>query len=471
MPPAPTPGGIDLTTATPQQLQAYANAQASAETKASESPLVTEQQQTAAQYAAQGKAIQGFATALAQLLGGIGPADQQAYQGAADSQAAFGKGFSSQLQGVVNQSQDQNNQFLSSMGAPSGALKTAPDVGDISYALGGYIPASTFGREGAAWTAAANQLPASAAAQGMQDFAGNTYAGNQASQKIVDQIATIAAKQPTIAQSALSSLESNQAKQQTVEITARKNAVDEITKYGVDPQTGQLTPQASAQLEQLTGAPAGTFTGMDAATAATIADHAQSVAVQQASLAERTRHDQVTESTAQDKVNLSYITAAQKAKNGGAKLPTADEIWREIGAWQQGKAVTERVKDKNPDSNGNPVYRTVTKYQGKVGYQQAYNRLKTSLTLGGMNPKDADANARAYLDTSYPKGQNGRGWLTNEERAALTKAGVQNFVGKYQGHPYIATTQAAALQKAGLLPPGEKGLINGKQVYYIAPGY
>lgn len=149
-----------------------------------------------------------------------------------------------------------------------------------------------------------------------------------------------------------------------------------------------------------------------------------------------------------------------------AKVPTASQISGFVDKWKSGKtqSVTTVATDKDGntvyDANGAPKTITETKTSVKpLNYQQAYRRLRTM----GL----ADQKARSYLNTAYKRGEQGRGWLTNEQRAALQKAGRQTYVGYFQGHAFIGMAQAAALKKANKLPPGE--LVNGR--YFIAPGY
>jgi hypothetical protein len=149
-----------------------------------------------------------------------------------------------------------------------------------------------------------------------------------------------------------------------------------------------------------------------------------------------------------------------------AKVPTAGQINGFIEKWKAGKTqpVTTVAKDAQGntvyDSNGAPKTITETKTSNPpLSYGQAYRRLRA------MNL--SDAKAREYLNTAYQRGEQGRAWLTNEQRGTLQKAGRQTYVGHYQGHAFIGLGQAAALKKANKLPPGE--LVNGR--YFIAPGY
>lgn len=157
------------------------------------------------------------------------------------------------------------------------------------------------------------------------------------------------------------------------------------------------------------------------------------------------------------------IDAAGKTQ---AKVPTASQISGFVDKWKSGK--TQSVTSVAKDADGNPVYdangapKTISETKTSVPplkYGQAYRRLRTM----GLT----DVKARSYLNTAYQKGEQGRGWLTNDQRSTLQKAGRQSYVGFFQGHAFIALPQAAALKKANKLPPGE--LVNGR--YFIAPGF
>lgn len=345
---------LNVAQASLAQLQQYANAQAAANAKASEAPIVSEEQAQQASDAAHGKAIQGFATALASLLQNAAPAIQNAYTGAANSQATYGKGFSTALQNIVNQSQGQTNSFLSQMGAPASATPPAPNVGDVTYGLGGYIPASTLGREGAAWTAAANMLPANAANQGQQDLQANNYADQDAVAKLQDQVATIAGKVPGQAQTALTGLEGLQTKQQANDLTQEKitqaaqKEADANTKTTigyllkqttVDPKTGMVTMSAAvkSQLGKLLGVPPSSITGVDASTMAGIVQNQINNGFKQQTLAQGDKRIAI----AQQNAN----TSATRANNAVAPKYSAS-VSRSLGyrSDQYGNALGGKVK-------------------------------------------------------------------------------------------------------------------------------
>src|SRR6185312_2680743 len=97
-----------------------------------------------------------------------------------------------------------------------------------------------------------------------------------------------------------------------------------------------------------------------------------------------------------------------------------------------------------------------------TNYQTAYNRLRQ----GSMS----DQAARTLLDSYFPKGTAGRGWLTNEQQNVLKKYVSKNQmdVGAGQttiqqakpyvsgGFAYLSPAQARNLQANGQLPAGKE---------------
>lgn len=121
----------------------------------------------------QAQATQGFGTALANIYGDIAPTVQHAYDNAANQTASYANGFSSGLQALANQGGDDAAARLAAQGAPQQQIQNVQGVAngasDALYGAGGYIPASSLQREGAAWTAAAAQAPTWAGTMAQQD--------------------------------------------------------------------------------------------------------------------------------------------------------------------------------------------------------------------------------------------------------------------------------------------------------------
>jgi hypothetical protein len=137
----------------------------------------------------------------------------------------------------------------------------------------------------------------------------------------------------------------------------------------------------------------------------------------------------------------------------GGKLPTAAQTATQVQSWKEGKPTTVRkpVVDAagKPVTNtaGVPQYVSTTAVTGKLSYIQAYKRL--------IAEGHSDKAARKYLDSAYQRGDQGRAWLSNEEQAALDRAGVSRKPAIVNGHPVLGPGQVAALKKAKKLPPGQ----------------
>ena len=215
------------------------------------------------------------------MLKGQGPATDAAYRGAtADTQALAG-GFSDTLRQGAQDSAAQTNAILQANGAPQGQMLN-PAVGaggaDVAYGLGGFIPGAALAREGAAATAAANQLPGTVIGQGQrdaaealrqgianrQDLRDNSLAepsgladnllttqqqlGGQSAQQQAQlraDLATIAAGKPGLVQSALSNIQQAQVQQAGLAQNAALLPLVLSGKFqgypGTDPITGLPT--------------------------------------------------------------------------------------------------------------------------------------------------------------------------------------------------------------------------------------
>lgn len=111
------------------------------------------------------------ASGLSDVLGGIAPQIQGDYKAAADSAFEYGRQLGLQYASGSNQDAGGLNEFLAKQGSP-GSVKAAGDAGGTVLAgLGGLIPAAGLQREGAAFTAAARNLPATALGRGQEQSA------------------------------------------------------------------------------------------------------------------------------------------------------------------------------------------------------------------------------------------------------------------------------------------------------------
>src|SRR5690242_17564159 len=137
----------------------------------------------------------GFAKAAASIMQSAAPAVGDLYSHAADSTAGYARGLGDVAQQPVDQQVASNNAFLQKMGTPTAGLETAAPIGDISYGLHGYIPASTLQREGAAWGSAAQLAPQNVLNQGQQT-AGATLAYDKTLSDLQGELGKVAATEP-----------------------------------------------------------------------------------------------------------------------------------------------------------------------------------------------------------------------------------------------------------------------------------
>jgi len=207
-PAAPFPGYL-----TPQQLIELATQQAQA-AQQPQIDLYRQQQEAATQRAQQNAAFQrDLAQALAQALGNVAPAVQNTYQEAGRDQSAFAKGFSDTMRKIAEGDVGQQNKQLEMWGAPQEQmLSTGPwdAAANVTYGLGGFIPAQTFSREGAAFTSAARMLPATALGQGQRQASAALYEGSQEVAGIDAELSKLIAGLPAQTQKYLADLQGQQ---------------------------------------------------------------------------------------------------------------------------------------------------------------------------------------------------------------------------------------------------------------------
>jgi hypothetical protein len=160
---------------------------------------------------AQGKAILAAAQAAAELLKGMGPQVSGIYQQAAANQAQIGKGYSGGLQQAQDASAAQTNAQLANIGAPEGQMQhPGGEAANVLYGLGGAIPASTLSTQGAAFGAAAAQLPATAVLRGQQDFGANVAKGAQEQVGFEQMLRDLDGKYPGMLDSLISGMNRDQ---------------------------------------------------------------------------------------------------------------------------------------------------------------------------------------------------------------------------------------------------------------------
>lgn len=188
-----------LTSPSVDPLYAQAINQAKASLAAQTAPIQNEQAASDQAYQSSETDATNVAAALAKLLQGIGPATQATYDTAAQNQALLGKGFSQDVQNNLSSNTDSLNSMLSKLGVPATIDGKAGETGSVLNALGGYIPATTFNKEGAGYGAAGDQLPAIALLNGQQENASLKAKAVVADQGFQAKIAELAGNLPGVA--------------------------------------------------------------------------------------------------------------------------------------------------------------------------------------------------------------------------------------------------------------------------------
>ncbi len=241
--------------------------------------------QTAAQYAARSRDVQGFGKAGAELLKPIGPAIQAGYSSAAGETAAFAKGYADAGTQLAQASAQGGNEVLQAVNpnapAEQGANITAAAgagalgggtagaaLHDVTYAQG-EIPAAGLAREGAAFGASASFLPGSMLGLTSAELSKVGSEGAQADQELVGKLADLEAQRPDMVNKILDSLRSNELqkiatsinqqylgiKKQTVKLdaatTALKAGLDSsVVSESLSASNGYLTNKYGAPILQ-----------------------------------------------------------------------------------------------------------------------------------------------------------------------------------------------------------------------------
>lgn len=177
-------------------LYQQAVAQAKAALGAQTQPIADEQVASDSQFAQRQTDAQGVATALSNLLKGIGPAVNGEYQSAAQNQELAANGFSQGMQDALKGNTDNLNAMLAKLNAPAQLDSHAGQAGDVLYALGGFNPGTTFSKQGAAFGAAADLQAGDALLKGQENVKDLQNQAIQADQGFQQKIAELAGKLP-----------------------------------------------------------------------------------------------------------------------------------------------------------------------------------------------------------------------------------------------------------------------------------
>lgn len=227
-----------VTTALYQQ----ALAQAKAALAAQQQPIQDEIKQNDATAAQRTTDAQGNALALSKILSGISPQVSRDYSDADQRQQVLAKGFSDGMQAALQKSGAADNATLAQIGAPAGQQidpAKATAASDALYGQGGFIPASSFNREGAAFTAAADNLPAIALLKGQENGAAVSMSAQAQDVALQNKLAELAGNLPGDTQTNYMNLqtaarENAQFREQVKNDTFNQNQAIAKYKTGID---------------------------------------------------------------------------------------------------------------------------------------------------------------------------------------------------------------------------------------------
>ncbi len=172
--------------------------------------------------------LQAYIAQVAQGLSGVAPQVLAAYQGAAHDQAAFGQGFSDAVKTAVQGEADKENQLLSQIGAPSGQMipgSQSVDVGDVTYGLGGYIPATLLAAQGAQAYSEAAGLPGLIQQRGLGIVGDLMSQQQQAEQALTSQYQQALAGRPQNVLDFLGQLQDRQATNRAAQAKQQSDAI------------------------------------------------------------------------------------------------------------------------------------------------------------------------------------------------------------------------------------------------------
>jgi cell wall-associated NlpC family hydrolase len=197
-PAAPSPGLLQLLS--PAQLNAETNAQLAAQMQAQQAPILAAQQASDVQARAAQEALKGFSLAAAQILGGMGPDAQAAYQNAAQESGALGQGVSQGMQQRAAAAQQAANDLIGQL-APGGSMVNPPSPtsgADAVYASGFEYPGQSLAAQGAAQRAYVDSLPGVETATGQQQLLQAIHDQAQTDAGFKQQLLQLAASAPAL---------------------------------------------------------------------------------------------------------------------------------------------------------------------------------------------------------------------------------------------------------------------------------
>jgi hypothetical protein len=329
----------------------------------------------------------GYA-ALANVQAGIAPQIEQTYGTAADRQAAYGKGFSGQVGGLLDKSAADANALLAANGSPQQIASQGGSARDVLYALGGYNPASVLNAQGAAFGSAARNLPGMSVGLGVDAAKAANAAGAKNALDLRNQAADLQARRPGLLSQALSGIQQNQgnAYSQFIQGQYLANSLRQTGAgiTGVDPATNQPTFAAQTAAQEAAA--------KKAATRAAAVTKRNDATVEALAGAQDWVQARLAPGVQQQKVG------DQPIKVGSSKVGKATiSIW----ATKDGKTVTSLAPPPNVATK--PIYAQIPipKPQYNQIIKQVTGKLTTQLRRYGYKPAQIRAFALDVVDDYY----------------------------------------------------------------------
>lgn len=216
---------------------------AKAELQGSIAPLLEAQKLAGQQFGAQRAQTQGFALAANKALGAIGPQVQAGYGQAAAQTQALGEGFSGSMREALDADQAQAAQYAEALGQRAPAQVDSAGFGNALKYGNSFIPSQSIIAQGAHANQWSRGQGAVGLASGRQEMLSVNNAENEAAAKSASQIATIAAKYPSLFSAAEHDLIKQAQDTHKLQAADRKAAVDEEYKTATleNDQHQQLT--------------------------------------------------------------------------------------------------------------------------------------------------------------------------------------------------------------------------------------
>lgn len=246
-----SPAGSGPGGSSPFNLADWAGKQYDASIAPALASIETERGRARAESEAQMKNIQGIYAALSGMLGSVGPAISANYDKAANTELAGGRGFGDQEAARGAAEGDKAAGYLTAAGAPQAAIEGVKAAaggegsGNVVYGEGGYIPATTTAREGAAFASAGAMLPAQSVGMGQIELRGALDQAMKNDTDFSDKIAELQAGRPEGIQKIISDFMEQDRAERALRLqegylnNTLRSTDAKIT--GIDPVTGQPT--------------------------------------------------------------------------------------------------------------------------------------------------------------------------------------------------------------------------------------